>query len=115
MTMAMRLSKEPNCEEGSCRGRGNELSETEATVYSAFEAVLFIEVNHVPEQSEAAALIELSRAYELADQAVGFLHDGQDLAALRLAGQVTELVKGFSERIELVPFPSRVTPPDWEI
>lgn len=91
-----------------------ELTETEEVVYNAFYTVLFIDVNHVPEASDATALQKLAEAYDNADNAVGALHSGNYLRALRLAQLVSSFLDQFSQLIELVEFPCRVTLPQWE-
>lgn len=92
-----------------------ELTETEEAVYNAFYTVKFIEVNHVPEASDATALQQLAEAYDNADKAVGALHSGNYLLALRLAQRVSSFLDQFSQLIELVEFPCRVTSHQWEV
>lgn len=91
-----------------------ELTETEEAVYNAFYTVLFLDVNHVPEDSDATALQQLAEAYDNADKAVAALHRGNYLRALRLAQLVSSFLDQCSQLIELVEFPCRVTLPGWE-
>lgn len=93
----------------------SKLTETEETVYNAFYTVLFLDVNHVPEASDATALQHLAEAYDNADKAVGELHSGNYLRALRLAQRVSSFLDQYSQLIELVEFPCRVTSHQWEV